>query len=514
MDQPFVTNPLRAGLLEANATPGIIVIFGATGDLTQRKLIPALYSLFAEDPALRSFMTIVGAARRSWSDQNFIDFGEEGVKQFARHPYSPALWQAFAANLHFQQVEFHDAAAYARLNERLSQLDGERGTRGNRIFYLSTAPEYYEPIVELLGEHGLARRDGDASSYHRLLIEKPFGQNLASAIKLNDTLNRVFAERQVYRIDHYLGKETVQNILVMRFGNRIFEPIWSAEHIDNVQIAVAENIGIESGRGGFYDKTGALKDMIQSHLMQLLALVAMDKPLSLQANDVRERKIDVLRQIRPMTPAEVNRNTVRAQYDAGIINYRPVQGYRQEERVAPDSQTETYVALKLLVENERWAGVPFYLRTGKRLPERISEIAIKFKRPRFPLFKDFGEDALPANTLLLRIQPAEGISLRFDVKLPGPQMQLRAMNMDFAYGKFDVFTPEAYERLLYDALHGDGTLFTSREETELAWGVIDAIIAGWAQQGSDSLARYPAGTWGPRAAAEMLRRDQRTWRRL
>jgi glucose-6-phosphate 1-dehydrogenase len=515
VEQPFLTNPLRAGVFDAGAAPCSIVIFGATGDLTQRKLIPALYSLYADDPTLRSFLTIVGAARRPWNDDEFIAFAEAGVKHHARHPYDPAIWQTFATRLHYQPVEFHDAATYVELKATLAQLDEERGTGGNRIFYLSTAPEYYEPIAELLGETGLAQRDLPGSStFHRLLIEKPFGQNLRSAIALNDTLNRVFSERQVYRIDHYLGKETVQNILVMRFSNRIFEPLWSAEHIDNVQITVAESIGVESGRGGYYDQTGALQDMIQNHLMQLLTLVAMDKPLSLQANDVRQRKIDVLRAIRPMTYAEVAHHTVRAQYLPGAINYQPVKGYRQEERVAPDSLTETYVALRLLVETDRWAGVPFYLRTGKRLPERISEIAIKFKRPRFPLFKDFGEDALPANTLLIRIQPAEGISLRFDVKLPGPSMQLRAMNMDFAYGKFDTFTPEAYERLLFDAMHGDSTLFTRREETELAWEIVEAIARGWQQQGPESLAFYDAGRWGPHEAAEMIRRDKRSWRRL
>jgi glucose-6-phosphate 1-dehydrogenase len=514
VDRPFVTNPLRSDTFAASAAPCIIVIFGATGDLTQRKLLPALYSLYADDPALRSFFTIVGVARKPWSDADFAAFAEQGIKQYARHPYTPALWQGFAATLHYRPVEFHDAGAYAALHSYLQQLDEQRGTLGNRIFYLSTAPDYYETIVEHLGDSGLAQHDMSGPSFHRLLIEKPFGSSLNSAIVLNDTLNRVFAERQVYRIDHYLGKETVQNILVMRFSNRIFEPIWSAEHIDNVQIAVAESIGIESGRGGYYDHTGALKDMVQNHLLQLLTLVAMEKPLSLSANDIRQRKIEALRAIRPMTPAEVAQNVVRGQYRAGAINYQPVRGYRGEERVAPDSTTETYVALKLLIDNDRWAGVPFYLRTGKRLPERISEIAIKFKRPRFALFKEFGEDALPANTLLIRIQPAEGISLRFDVKLPGPQMQLRAMNMDFAYGKFDTFTPEAYERLLYDALHGDSTLFTRREETELAWGIVEAVEQGWAQQGPASLTFYDAGTWGPRPAGELLRRDGRSWRRL
>jgi len=514
VEQPFMTNPLRTGLFVDSAAPCIFVIFGATGDLTQRKLLPALYSLYAENPALRSFFTIVGVARKPWSQEEFAAFAEQGIKDYARHPYSAATWQGFATTLSYQPVEFHDADAYFTLRDVLEKLDEQRGTQGNRIFYLSTAPDYYESIVEMLGTSGLAQRDTATSTFHRLLIEKPFGESLHAAVRLNDTLNRVFSERQVYRIDHYLGKETVQNILVMRFSNRIFEPVWSAEHIDNVQITVAESIGIESGRGGYYDQTGALKDMVQNHLMQLVTLVAMDKPLSLEANDVRQRKVDVLRAIRVMSPAEAAMNTVRAQYQPGEINYDHVKGYRQEDRVSPTSTTETYAAMKLLIDNDRWSGIPFYLRTGKRLPERVSEIAIKFKRPRFALFKDFGEDALPANTLLIRIQPTEGISLRFDVKLPGPQMQLRAMNMDFAYGKFDTFTPEAYERLLYDALHGDSTLFTRREETELAWGIVEAIARGWEHQGAERLAAYNAGTWGPREAAELIRRDGRSWRRL
>ncbi len=510
MEHAFQSNPLRKGLFDNGMAPSVIVIFGATGDLTQRKLLPALYSLFAEDPSLRNMLTIIGAARRPWTQEAFTTFAEEGIKQNARVPFSPELWQSFSTLLTYQQVEFHDEAAYRQLLTTVQEAEQHFAMPANRIFYLSTAPSYYSSIATQLGSVGLARH----RATDRLLVEKPFGNDQPSAIQLNDELNAIFGEEQIYRIDHYLGKETVQNILALRFSNRIFEPLWTADQIDSVQIAVAESIGIENGRGGYYDQAGALRDMVQNHLLQLLMLVAMEKPLSLNAGDIRQRKIEVLREMRPMTPQEVALCAVRGQFRAGQINYQPVKGYLEEVGVAPDSTRETYVALKLLVNNERWSGVPFYLRTGKRLPERISEIAIKFKRPRFALFGDFGESALPANTLLIRIQPAEGISLRFDVKMPGPKMQLRAMNMDFAYDKFDTSTPEAYERLLSDGMHGDSTLFTRREENELAWGIVDAIERGWARPDAPSLAYYDAGKWGPREAAEMIRRDGRSWRRL
>ncbi len=509
-------NPLRVGLSEARTVePCIVVIFGATGDLTQRKLLPALYSLAADQPPLPNNLIIVGVARRPWTTEQFRKYAEDGVKEHARQPYSAALWETFAQRVSYEQVEFGDTEAFERLGARLNAIDAEHGTAGNRIFYLATAPEYYSVIAANLGKANMVERTVSGPSYCRLVVEKPFGRDQASAAELNGELNKVFKEDQIYRIDHYLGKETVQNILVMRFSNTIFEPIWSADHIDHVQITVAESIGVEN-RGGYYEESGALRDMVQNHMLQLMTLVAMDQPLSLAANDIRQRKVEVLREIGIMSEKDVVNNVVRGQYEAGQVNYQPAIDYRDEQGVSEHSQTETFVALKLAINSQRWAGTPFYLRTGKRLPERVSEIAVKFKRPRFSLFKDLGGDALPSNLLSLRIQPNEGISLRFDVKLPGQTMQLRAMNMDFAYGKFDTTPPEAYERLLLDAMRGDSTLFTRREETEMAWGFVDAIESAWhgGAGANNPLVPYTAGTWGPRKAMELIERDGRSWRRL
>jgi glucose-6-phosphate 1-dehydrogenase len=514
-----IQNPLRAGLSETRAVaPCVMVIFGATGDLTQRKLMPALYSLAADQPPLPANFTVVGVARRPWSDDDFRRFVAEGVKHHARQSFDATVWESFAQGLRYVQVEFDDDTAYDNLAGVLDQIDRERGTLGNRIFYLATAPQYYSDIVNRLGASGAVYRglpEQGANGWNRLIVEKPFGHDKASAQQLNAELNRVFKEDQIFRIDHYLGKETVQNILVLRFSNGIFEPIWDRRYIDHVQITVAENIGVE-GRGGYYDEAGALRDMVQNHLLQLATLVAMEPPSGFGANVVRDEKVKVLHALMPLSEEDVIRDTVRGQYGAGWLGAEQIAGYRQEKGVPPDSQTETFVAAKLSIDNWRWAGVPFYLRTGKRLPKRITEVAIQFTRPPFSLFRKTGTEELQPNVLSLRIQPNEGISLRFGVKAPGQAMRIRAMNMDFLYGSsFGGEPPEAYERLLLDAMLGDSTLFTRRDETETAWEFVDAIAAGWRTMPAENpLASYDPGTWGPRAADELIERDERFWRRL
>ena len=513
VDATIANNPLRAGLSEARTVqPCIMVIFGATGDLTARKLLPALYSLAVDQPPLPAAFTVVGVARRPWSTEKFREYVEEGVKNHARLAYDAAQWQTFSQGMQYVQVEFDDDNAYRHLAEVLNQLEAERGTGGNRLYYLSTPPRYYNDIASRLGANGLTP---DGPGWCRLIVEKPFGHDKASARQLNVELSKVFKEDQIYRIDHYLGKETVQNILALRFSNGIFEPIWDRRYIDNIQITVAENIGVE-GRGGYYDEAGAMRDMMQNHLLQLTTLVAMEPPSGFEANVVRDEKVKVLHAVVPLTEEDVARDTVRAQYGPGWLGAEQVSGYRQEVGVPITSQTETYVAAKMQIDNWRWAGVPFYLRTGKRLPKRVTEIAIQFKRPPFSLFRKTGTEELQPNVLSLRIQPNEGISLKFGVKLPGQSMRIRAMNMDFLYGSsFGGEPPEAYERLLLDSMLGDSTLFTRRDVTEAAWDIVDAIDAGWHTMPRENpIQTYEPGTWGPRSADELLERDGRFWRRL
>jgi glucose-6-phosphate 1-dehydrogenase len=506
-------NPLRAGLSELRTVqPCIMVIFGATGDLTQRKLLPALYSLATDQPPLPASFTVVGVARRPWSNDFFRSYVEEGVKSHARQPYTPAQWETFSQGISYVQVEFDDDKAYFHLKEVLDELDRQRGTAGNRIFYLATPPRYYSDIVSRIGQAGLVK---DGPGWCRVIVEKPFGHDKTSARQLNSELSQVFKEDQIFRIDHYLGKETVQNILVLRFSNGIFEPIWDRRYIDHVQITVAENIGVE-GRGGYYEEAGALRDMVQNHLLQLLTLVAMEPPSGFGANVVRDEKVKVLHAVVPIAEEDAAKDTIRAQYGMGWLGAEQLRGYLQEQGVPPGSQTETFVAAKLHIDNWRWAGVPFYLRTGKRLPKRVTEVAIQFKRPPFSLFRKTGTEELQPNILLLRIQPNEGISLKFGVKLPGQSMRIRAMNMDFLYGSsFGSEPPEAYERLLLDAMVGDSTLFTRRDETEAAWEIVDAIETGWHVLPQENpMHTYDPGTWGPHAADDLIERDGRLWRRL
>ncbi len=506
-------NPLREGLrLERTPEPSVMVIFGASGDLTRRKLIPALYNL-ARERLIPPGFSVVGFARRDIGTERFRAAMLDGTNQFSRsRPVQPSIWETFAQGMYYLQSDFADADGYRRLGQLLDQIDRERGTVGRRIFYLATPPSTYSEIIRQLGASGLAHPT-QANAWSRIIIEKPIGRDLVSAIELNRQVAEVFTEDQVYRIDHYLGKETVQNILVFRFANGIFEPIWNRRYVDHVQITVSESIGLE-GRGRYYDETGALRDMVQNHLMQLLSLVAMEPPVAFDANAVRGEKVKVLQAIRPIQHADVARYAVRGQYGPGSVGAESVPGYRDEPGVSPNSSRETFVAMKLFVDNWRWADTPFYLRTGKRLPRRVSEIAIQFKRAPHLLFRQSAGELEP-NVLVLRIQPNEGIALRAGAKIPGPTIRIRSINMDFLYGlSFGVEQPEAYERLLLDCMLGDSTLFTRSDEVEAAWRLLMPILETWEEDPATDFPNYAAGTWGPDAAHALIEEDGRRWRRL
>ena len=498
-------NPLADELASSRyAKPCVLVIFGATGDLTSRKLVPALMSL-AQDGLLPSNFVVVGFARSARTDQEFIAELVEGVRCYG---LGEDACVSLARRILFHQSNYDNVDGYRKLAERLTEVDAKYGTAGNRLYYLATPPSAYTPILDCLGESGLSKpADG---SFARVVIEKPVGHNLASAQALNGNISRSFREKQVFRIDHYLGKETVQNILAMRFANHIFEPLWNEKFVDHVQITVAESIGIGS-RGGYFEQAGILRDMIQNHLLQVLTLVAMEPPVSLHADAVRDEKVKVLRAIRSFEPEEVDAATVRGQYVAAYVDNERVNGYRDEEGVARDSGVETYAAVRLAIHNWRWANTPFFLRSAKRMPRRTSEVAIHFKQPPYHLF-DSNDRGAQQNVLLLQIQPDEGISLRFGSKVPGPNVKLRDVRMDFRYGTaFGESSPEAYERLLLDAMVGDPTLFARRDEVEEAWRIVDSIATGWAQSSTPPLL-YEAGSWGPERADELLG-DGRTWRR-
>jgi glucose-6-phosphate 1-dehydrogenase len=503
-------NPLREGLLQPRTPePNCFVIFGASGDLTERKIVPALYRLH-QQRLLPAGFSIVGAARSPISDDEFRARLKDALVQEAGIP-DGAVWDSFAAGLRYVSLQTNDPESYRRLAGVLEEEDERRGTAGNRLYYLATPPAVFGVIADCLGETGMAR---PATGWARLVVEKPFGRDLASARELNDRLHRYWDEEQIFRIDHYLGKETVQNIQVFRFGNAIFEPLWNRRYVDHVQITVAESIGVE-GRGGYYETSGALRDMVQNHMLQVLSLVAMEPPATFAADAVRDEKVKLLRAVRPLTTEMVATDVVRARYVPGMIAGRRVPGYREEEGVNPESNTPTYVALKLMIDNWRWAGVPFYLRHGKRLPKRVTEVAIIYNRPPLRLFRDGGSDHVEPNSIILRIQPDEGISLKFAAKAPGPAMDLRTVNMDFLYGaSFGVAPPDAYERLLLDAMLGDHTLFTRSDEVETAWALLTPILDAWERSDGSDVAIYEAGTWGPRVADQLIERDGRRWRRL
>jgi glucose-6-phosphate 1-dehydrogenase len=491
--------------------PCTVVIFGASGDLTYRKLIPALYNI-AADGDLPAALSVVGFARREKTDEGFRNELREAVGKFSRQGINEELWESFEERVFYHRSEFSDLQGYQRLAERLDQLDKDRNTQGNRLFYLSVSPSEFGGILEKLAAVGLNRAKEGA--WARVIVEKPFGTDLPSAESLNQVVNNVFREKDTYRIDHYLGKETAQNIMVLRFANSIFEPLWNHRYIDHVQITAAEPLGVEA-RGPYYESSGALRDMVQNHLLQLLCLVAMEPPTDLTADSVRDEKVKVVRALRAMTPDDVARDVVRGQYAAGSINGKEVVGYRTEDRVNPQSMTETYVALKVHVDNWRWADVPFYVRVGKRLPKGGTEIAVQFKNAPSVLFnKD--SSAVGPNVLVIRIQPDEGISLRIQAKRPGASLRVEPVKMDFHYGtSFGKASPEAYERLLLDAMSGDATLFARRDEVEGAWKFIDLIEHAWHEnQNPPALCGYPAGSWGPPEADALLERDGRAWRRM
>lgn len=502
-------NPLAEGLHDYRvADPSLMVIFGATGDLSGRKLLPAVYNL-AKQRLLPAGFAVVGAAIDDMSDDAFRKRAADLIAKFSRtQPVDPQVLQTFLDSVFYVKVDFSKLDDFKALQRKLDELDHSRHVAGNRVYYCATPPPTYETIVEQLKAAGLVTGNG----FHRIVVEKPFGSDLKSARELNRILQRVFHEDSVYRIDHYLGKETVQNILAFRFANAIFEPVWNSNLIDSVQITAAEEIGVEM-RGAYYEKAGTLRDIVQNHALQLLALVAMEPPISFDATSVRDEKVKVLKAIRPIVDEEVAHATVRGQYTKGWVLGEKVIGYREEHAVAPGSLTETYAALRLFVDNWRWANVPFYIRAAKRLPKRVTEIRIQFKRPPHLTFGRDAAQELDPNAITLRIQPEEGISLKFGAKVPSAGVRLRNVTMDFMYtSSFLVETPEAYERLLLDCMIGDPTLFTRSDEVEAAWKLIDPIEAAW-RDDRPQLSMYAAGTWGPATADKLLKADGREWHR-
>jgi glucose-6-phosphate 1-dehydrogenase len=499
LEKPL-TDPVR---LERTPDPCAMVIFGASGDLTKRKLLPAVYTLFKEHLLPPSF-SVVGFSRSPMSDDEFRSKMRDGVEEFGG-PVDTATWQKFAAGLRYISAHPHHPEEYAKLTAVLSELDRERGTGNNRVYYLAVPPSSFQPIVRNLQSAGLAESE---KGWARVIIEKPFGHDLESARALNRELDSVFHEEQVYRIDHYLGKETVQNLLVFRFANGIFEPIWNRRYVDHVQITAAETLGVET-RASYYEEAGALRDMVQNHMLQLLTMTAMEPPVSFEADTVRAEKLKVLRAIRPLCGEDAPHCAVRGQYGPGSVGSSKVAGYRQEPGVDPNSKTETFAAVRLFVENWRWAGVPFYLRAGKRLARHATEIAVQFKQPPLRLFD--GTRALPPNLIALRIQPDEGIALRFSAKQPGPATHVRDVTMEFAYSKaFGMASANAYERLLLDCMLGDPTLFSSSKFVELGWSLVTPILEAWKNPAPD-FPNYAAGTWGP-AAADKLMESGQAWR--
>jgi glucose-6-phosphate 1-dehydrogenase len=504
-------NPLREGLLRQRvAEPCSLVIFGASGDLTHRKLMPAIYSL-AHEGLIPPYFSVFGVLRREYTDETFREEMKKAVIQFCRYPINEAVWKSLAEGLFVIKGDINDSETYLKLKAALEKSDQERGTKGNKLFYLSTSPSQFKGITTELHRNKVL----EGSGWHRVVIEKPFGTDLASARDLNSHLHTIFAEQEIFRIDHYLGKGTVQNLLVLRFANGIFEPVWKNQHVDHVQITVSETLGVGT-RGAYYEESGATRDMMQNHMMQLLALVAMEPPTSLQAEQIRDEKVKVLRALRPIVEKDLATSTVRAQYTRGYLNGEVVKGYREEEKVNPLSATETFTSVKMFIDSWRWAGVPFYLRHGKRMAKSGTEIAIYFKKAPGILFNAAdSETPIDHNALIIRIQPNEGVSLRMEAKVPGQALQIQSVKMDFRFGsEFVGDSPEAYERLLLDAMVGDATLFIRHDEAEQSWIFFDPILDFWKATDARYMPTYTAGTWGPKEADQLLVKDGRHWRRL
>jgi glucose-6-phosphate 1-dehydrogenase len=504
-------NPLRDPAdkrMPRIAGPSALVIFGVTGDLSRKKLMPAIYDL-ANRGLLPPGFGLVGFARRDWADQDFMKVVHDAVKEHARTPFNESVWQQLAEGIRFVQGTFDDDQSFDNLASCLAALDADRGTGGNHAFYLSIPPGAFPTVVNQLKRAGLAQTQAD--QWRRVVIEKPFGHDLKSAKQLNKTVNEVFPEESVFRIDHYLGKETVQNILALRFANQLYEPIWNSNYVDHVQITMAEDIGL-GGRAGYYDGIGATRDVIQNHLLQLLALIAMEEPVSFKPADLRAEKVKILSATRPAEPFE--ETTARGQYTGGWQGGQKVPGLHEEGGFSPESKTETFGAITCEINTRRWAGVPFYLRTGKRLGRRVTEVAVVFKRaPHLP-FDDTATEELGQNALVVRVQPDEGVTIRFGSKVPGNTMEVRDVTMDFGYGhSFTESSPEAYERLLLDVLLGEPSLFPKNDEVELSWEILDPVLEFWARKDEPPLEQYKAGTWGPPSAETMTARTGRHWRR-
>ena len=500
----------RSGGLSETLEPFSIIIFGASGDLTARKLIPALYHLY-KDKQMPSAFRIIGFARREKTDESWRQELRAALDQFSRtKPVDDKIWAEFSKSIFYCTGDMTESAAYTRLEQKLSSF-GQPQLRQNLLFYLATQPSQFGVVAEQLHQAKLLQKKNGEAGSGRIIVEKPFGHDLASAQSLNQELTRFASETQVFRIDHYLGKETVQNILMFRFSNSIFEQLWNRNSIDHVQITVSEKLGV-GDRGGYYEEAGAIRDMVQNHMLQVLSLIAMEPPVSLEAEAVRDEKVKLLKSIRALTPADVAKQVVRGQYFAGSVDGQPRPGYRQETKVNPNSNVETFVAIKLLIDNWRWSGVPFYLRTGKNLPLSASEVRIQFRPTPNVLFAAQCGSHLDANALTLRLQPNEGITLHFNGKVPGMTLGVRPVRMHFSYdAEFGAYTPEAYERLLLEAITGDATLFIRRDEVETAWEIVDSIRAGWQGKPLTNREFYAAGTWGPIAADDLLAQSGHQW---